>query len=76
MIKVKLFFATALVTTIAAVGLAAAPSASAMPMTCAQARSLARLYVVNSMIHGAIGDHWGAAYWLGRRAGVEDAVCY
>jgi hypothetical protein len=64
------------VVAIAAGTLVAAPSASAMPMSCEQALVLARNYI-------ALGDVWlnvfdspvRASYYYGRADGVMAAAC-
>jgi hypothetical protein len=74
--KLKMFAAAALAATAIGAGtLAAAPSASATPKTCAQAKQLALAYIlIGDMLRA--GDHNAAASgYYGRAEGLIDAAC-
>ena len=74
MTKLKLLAATAIAATTMGLGtLAAAPTASAMPMTCGQAIRVALAYIDVGNRLMAVGDYAGAGYWFGRASGVMDA---
>jgi hypothetical protein len=74
--KLKMFATTALAAaTIGVGGLVAAPSASAMPMSCDRALALAQAYIVigNMLRNG--GHYQEATYYFGKAEGVIDAAC-
>jgi hypothetical protein len=76
MTKLKTLAVTALAAaTIGAGGLVAAPTASAMPKTCAQAISLARAYTAHGNVLYAFGDYAGASYWYGRATQILEDSC-
>jgi len=74
--KLKMFAAAALAATAIGAGtLAAAPSASAMPKTCAQAQQLARAYILIGDMLYAGGHYSAAAGYYGRAEGLLEAAC-
>jgi hypothetical protein len=75
MLKLKLVAATGLATAALGAGLAAAPQASAMPMSCSVARQVARSYIATAWVFWSLGDNASAEYWRGRAEGVVEASC-
>jgi hypothetical protein len=74
--KLKIFATTTLVAASIGVGsLAAAPSASAMPMTCSQALALAHNYIEIGKVFLNLGQPANAAYYFGKADGIMDAAC-
>ncbi len=74
--KFKKFAVTMLAAaTVAFGGLAAQPTASAMPMTCSAAMNLASIYIATGKVFLALGDYVDAVYWFGRAEGLTDAAC-
>lgn len=74
--KLKMFVAAALAALAISVGgLVAAPSASAMPKTCAQAQQLARAYIAVGDMMYASGAYSAAAGYYGRALGLIEAAC-
>ena len=73
MTKLKMLAATTLAT--AGIGLAAAPVASAKPMTCSQALGVARAYIATGDIYFSQGQWSLAAAYYGRAMGVLEAAC-
>jgi hypothetical protein len=73
MSKLKMLAAATLAT--AGIGLAAAPVASAKPMTCGQAMSMARLYIATGDVYYSLGQYSLASAYYGRAQGVVEAAC-
>jgi hypothetical protein len=74
--KLQMFAAAALAATAVGGGtLAAAPSASAMPKTCAQAQQLADAYILIGDMLYAGGHYAAAAGYYGRAEGLLEAAC-
>jgi hypothetical protein len=73
MSKLKMFAAATAAT--AAVGLTAAPVASAQPMTCSVALSLSQAYIATGDIFYALGNYSLASRYYGRAQGVVEAAC-
>jgi len=76
MTKLKTLATAALAAaTIAAGGLVAAPTASAMPISCSHAMNLHRYYMATGDVHFALGNISVAASYYGRAAGVLEGAC-
>ena len=73
MSKLKML-ATATIAT-AAIGLAAAPVASAKPMSCSQAIMMSQHYISTGDIFYALGQYSTASAYYGRAQGVLEAAC-
>ncbi len=73
MSKLKMLAAATLAT--AGIGLAAAPVASAKPMTCSQAMMMSQHYISTGDIYLALGHSSLAAAYYGRAQGVLEAAC-
>jgi len=73
MTKLKMLAAATLAT--AGIGLAAAPVASAKPMTCSQAIGMAGLYSATGDIFYSQGQYSLASAYYGRAQGVIEAAC-
>ena len=74
--KLKMFVTAALAALAISVGgLVAAPSASAMPKTCAQALQLAKVYIAAGDVLYASGAYSAAAGYYGRAQGLIEAAC-
>jgi hypothetical protein len=74
MTRLRMLAVTALATaSIGVGGLAAAPAASAYPMTCGQAILIALAYIDHGNNLLAAGDYQLASYMFGRARGVMDA---
>ena len=75
MTKLKMFTITMFAAAIGVGGLVAAPSASAMPMSCDRALALADAYIVIGDMLYNDGNYTAASYYYGRAMGVVDASC-
>lgn len=77
MTRLKTLAMTSLVAaTIGVGGLAAAPSASAMPRyTCSQAIALSKTYIATGDVFYALGNYSTASQWYGRAQGIVEAAC-
>jgi hypothetical protein len=75
-LKLKLVAAAGLAATALGAGaLVTAPTASAMPRSCAVARELARSYISTAWVLWSLGDYASSAYWRGKAEGVVEAAC-
>lgn len=45
------------------------------PMSCETATGLARVYLTNAAIMGALGSPVSQAYWAGQAMGVTNGAC-
>jgi hypothetical protein len=76
MARFKMFAVAALATLVLGVGgLAAAPSASAMPMSCDRALALSQAYIVIGNMLYNDGNYTAASYYYGRATGVVEGAC-
>ena len=77
MTKLKMFAATALATTAVGIGgLAAAPSASAQPMSCDTALRLADHYrALGDIALYVFGSPATASFYYGKASGLMAAAC-
>jgi len=77
MFGIKLAAATGLATAALGIGaLAAAPAASAQPISCAAAIQLADHYtLLGDIALNVIGSPSLASYWYGRAIGVREGAC-
>ena len=73
MTKLKMIVAATLAT--AGIGLAAAPVASAKPMSCSQALMMSQHYISTGDIYYALGQYSLASSYYGRAQGVLEAAC-
>lgn len=62
-------------TTIGIGGLVAAPSASAMPMSCSHAMKMYKFYMATGDVFFALGNMSTASAYYGRASGVLEAAC-
>jgi hypothetical protein len=71
----RLVIAVAAAATVAVGSHAAAPQASAMPMSCSVRYALARGYVSLGYAAYAVGDYQAMQYYFGRADGISEG-CY
>ena len=55
--------------------LVSVPSASAAPMSCSQAMSVATIYKARGYVQFMFGDYAGASYYYGLASGILEAAC-
>ena len=67
--------ATTVLTTAAIGARVAAPSASAKPMTCSQARMMAQSLRATGDVYGALGDREMRSAYHARADGMIEAAC-
>ena len=61
--------------TVAIGSLAAAPAASALPMSCTVSLALAESYLATGNVFYGLGAYQQANFWYGRAAGLVQAAC-
>ena len=73
--KLRRFAIGALAAATVTIGsLAAAPTASALPMSCTVSLALAETYIATGNVYG-LGAYQQANYWYGRASGLIQAAC-
>jgi hypothetical protein len=76
MTKFRRFAIAALAAATVTVGsLATVPTASALPMSCNTARTLARAYITTGDVLYALGSYSAASAWYGKAEGIMMAAC-
>ena len=74
--KLRRFAIAALAAATVTIGsLAAAPTASALPMSCTVSLALAQTYIATGNVFYGLGAYQQANYWYGRAEGLVQAAC-